>query len=70
MRFLLVTFDFPPSIGGIQTRVDNYVKNLVRSGHDVFLAHLVEPEDAIWHRFALEGYGVYVVCQTPNSVVC
>ncbi|MEM2998074.1 MAG: glycosyltransferase family 4 protein [Thermoproteota archaeon] len=45
MRFLLVTFDFPPSIGGIQTRVENYVKNLVRLGHGVTLVHLVEPEE-------------------------
>ncbi|MGC8832361.1 MAG: glycosyltransferase family 4 protein [Thermoproteota archaeon] len=45
MRLLLVTFDFPPSIGGIQTRVENYVKNLVRLGHEVALVHLVEPEE-------------------------
>lgn len=40
-----MTFDFPPSIGGIQTRVENYVKNLVRLGHEVVLVHLVEPEE-------------------------
>ncbi|MEM2087187.1 MAG: glycosyltransferase family 4 protein [Thermoproteota archaeon] len=49
MRFLLVTFDFPPSIGGIQTRVENYVKNLVRLGHEVTLVHLVEPEE--WRNY-------------------
>lgn len=49
MRLLLVTFDFPPSIGGIQTRVENYVKNLVRLGHEVTLVHLVEPEE--WRTY-------------------
>jgi len=43
--YFLITFDFPPSIGGIQTRVDNYVRNLMKTGHDVFLVHLVEPEE-------------------------
>lgn len=45
MMFLLVTFDFPPSIGGIQTRVKSYVQNLVKMGHEVILVHMVEPED-------------------------
>ncbi|MBO3754985.1 MAG: glycosyltransferase family 4 protein [Candidatus Brockarchaeota archaeon] len=49
MKFLLVTFDFPPSVGGIQTRVENYVKNLVRLGHEVTLVHLVEPEE--WRTY-------------------
>jgi len=47
--FFLVTFDFPPSIGGIQTRVNNYVHNLVKMGHDVVLAHMIEPEE--WERY-------------------
>lgn len=47
--FLLVTFDFPPSIGGIQNRVNSYLQNLVKMGHDVILAHMIEPEE--WGRY-------------------
>jgi len=44
MNFLFLTFDFPPAVGGIQTRAANYVKNLVKMGHKVTVVHLLDPE--------------------------
>jgi phosphatidylinositol alpha-1,6-mannosyltransferase len=35
MNILFITFDFPPSIGGIETRVMNYIVNLHELGHKV-----------------------------------
>jgi len=64
LKFLLITFDFPPSIGGIQTRVYNYVKNLVKSGHDVLLVHLVEPEE--WRNY-FESSGKEVIVERVHG---
>ena len=44
MNFLFVAFDFPPAVGGIQTRAENYVKNLIRMGHHVTVIHILHPE--------------------------
>lgn len=35
VNFLIITFDFPPTIGGVETRARNYIKNLVEMGHSV-----------------------------------
>ncbi|MBS7270674.1 MAG: hypothetical protein KIH10_17785, partial [Candidatus Freyarchaeota archaeon] len=40
----MITFDFPPMVGGIQTRAENYVKNLARMGHNVNVIHIIDPE--------------------------
>ena len=37
MRLLIVTYDFPPTIGGIETRVTNYISCLTRLGHQVIV---------------------------------
>ncbi len=44
-RFLFMTFDFPPSVGGIETRTMNYAKELVRRGDDLIIVHLLNPAD-------------------------
>lgn len=45
MNFLFITFDFHPSVGGIETRIKNYVKYLVKMGHNVTVVHLLNPSD-------------------------
>lgn len=62
--YMPITFDFPPSIGGIQTRVENYVKNLVKTGHHVLVVHLVEPEE--WQKH-FESAGRYVIIERVHS---
>lgn len=44
-RYLLVTFDFPPSVGGIETRLGNYVSEMVKDDRRVSVVHLLNPED-------------------------
>ncbi|UCB60396.1 MAG: glycosyltransferase family 4 protein [Candidatus Bathyarchaeota archaeon] len=39
----MVTFDFHPTLGGIQTRVKSYVRNLVNAKNQVILVHLLNP---------------------------
>ena len=41
MNFLLITFDFHPTVGGIQTRTKNYVENLTKTNNKVILVHLL-----------------------------
>jgi len=40
----MIAFDFPPTIGGIQTRVKNYVQNLTKMRNKVVVVHLLDPE--------------------------
>lgn len=35
MKFLVITFEFPPKIGGIETRTKNYIQNMVKMKCDV-----------------------------------
>jgi len=44
LNFLIVTFDFFPTVGGIQTRGKNYVQNLVHMKNKVTVIHLLTPE--------------------------
>lgn len=39
----MVTFDFHPTVGGIQTRTKNYVRNLSKMKNEVILVHLLNP---------------------------
>jgi glycosyltransferase involved in cell wall biosynthesis len=43
LRILMITFDFHPTVGGIQTRTENYVRNLTKMKHEVILVHLLNP---------------------------
>lgn len=45
LQYLLITFDFPPGVGGIETRLGNYVAQIVRRGRKVSVVHLLNPED-------------------------
>ena len=44
-HFLFLTFDFPPSVGGIETRTMNYVKEMMGQGKDLAIVHLLNPAD-------------------------
>jgi len=44
-RFLFLTFDFPPSVGGIETRTMNYVKEMMGQGKNLVVVHLLNPAD-------------------------
>jgi len=46
-RFLFFTFDFPPSVGGIETRTMNYAKVIAREGNDLVIVHLLNPMDRL-----------------------
>jgi len=46
-KFLFFTFDFPPSIGGIETRTMNYAKEIVKAGNDLVVVHLLNPSDRL-----------------------
>ena len=46
-RFLFFTFDFPPSVGGIETRTMNYAKEIVKGGNDLVIVHLLNPSDRL-----------------------
>ena len=39
----MITFDFHPTVGGIQTRTENYVRNLTKMKNKVILVHLLNP---------------------------
>ena len=39
----MVTFDFHPTVGGIQTRTKYYVRNLGKMKNEVILVHLLNP---------------------------
>ena len=43
MNLLMITFDFSPTVGGIQTRASNYVKHLVKMKNNVVVVHLLNP---------------------------
>jgi len=43
LNFLWITFDFPPTVGGIQTRAKNYIKNLTKMKNKVIVVHLLNP---------------------------
>ena len=44
MNILFITFDFPPSIGGIETRAMSYIENLLELGHKVTVIALSQSE--------------------------
>jgi phosphatidyl-myo-inositol dimannoside synthase len=46
-RLLFFTFDFPPSVGGIETRTMNYAKEIAREGNDLVIVHLLNPGDRL-----------------------
>ncbi|HME18237.1 MAG TPA: glycosyltransferase family 4 protein, partial [Nitrososphaerales archaeon] len=46
-RLLFFTFDFPPSVGGIETRTMNYAKEIATEGNDLVIVHLLNPGDRL-----------------------
>lgn len=38
----MITFDFPPAVGGIPTRASNYAKHLVKMKNNVVVVHLLD----------------------------
>ena len=46
-KILFFTFDFPPSVGGIETRTMNYAKEIVKGGNDLVIIHLLNPADRL-----------------------
>ncbi len=44
-RLLFFTFDFPPSVGGIETRTMNYARELAKRGDDLVVVHMLNPAD-------------------------
>ncbi len=46
-RFLFLTFDFSPNVGGIETRTMSYVKEMVGRGNDLVIVHLLNPADRL-----------------------
>jgi phosphatidylinositol alpha-1,6-mannosyltransferase len=55
MNLLMVTFDFPPTVGGIQTRASNYVQHLVKMKNDVVVVHLLNPRVLKTHFGEISG---------------
>lgn len=76
MNILIVTFNFPPTIGGMQTRAKNYIRNLTRMKNKVLVVHLLTPEVLQTYFGALNQIGgVYAenylgatVYRHPSSV--
>lgn len=63
MKFLIVTFDFPPTVGGIETRIKNYIQNLVKMKHDIRVVAPTLAHDAIY----TENYFGATVYRCPFS---
>lgn len=64
MQFVIVTFDFPPNIGGVETRITNYIINLQQLGHQVTVIHPSTNDN-----IAIEHYLGAVVYHCPQSPV-
>jgi phosphatidylinositol alpha-1,6-mannosyltransferase len=71
MNFIFVTFDFPPTIGGIQTRGKYYVKELTKMGHKVIVFHMLKTyfENFDRHKCCIvqKNFGA-IVYRLPASV--
>ncbi|UCH37122.1 MAG: glycosyltransferase family 4 protein [Candidatus Bathyarchaeota archaeon] len=64
MQFVIVTFDFPPNIGGVETRITNYIINLQQYGHHVTIVHPSTKDN-----ISIEKYLGAVVYHCPKSPV-
>ena len=67
MRFLIVTFDFPPALGGVETRVKNYIQNMVRLNHQVLVVALTSRGGRVYVERYL-GVSVYRCPSSPRFI--
>jgi phosphatidylinositol alpha-1,6-mannosyltransferase len=67
MRFVIVTFDFPPNIGGVETRITNYIINLVQLGHQVTIIHPTTNDNITVENYL--GASVYRCPKSPVRAV-
>lgn len=67
MNFLIVTFDFPPTVGGIETRIENYIQNLVKMKHSVRIITLSPMKNSA-HVENYLGATVYRCPAFPRSL--
>lgn len=68
MNILMVTFDFPPTVGGVETRIKNYLLNLVKMNHKVRVIALTSKEDSI-HTENYLGAIVYRCPFSPKDIL-
>jgi len=66
LNFLIITFDFPPKVGGIQTRAKNYIKNLTERQYKIITVALSPRKDIRVHSY--EGTTVYRCPASPKLV--
>jgi phosphatidylinositol alpha-1,6-mannosyltransferase len=67
MNFLIVTFDFPPTVGGIETRVKNYIQNLLRMNQKVRVVALTQRKDPVYVE-NYNGATVYRCRSSPKGI--
>jgi len=63
LNFLIVTFDFPPEVGGIETRVKNYIQNLIKMKCHVEVVALTLTDNTVF----VENYLGATVYRCPSS---
>lgn len=63
MNFLIITFDFPPNVGGVETRIQYYIQNLIKLNHRVTVIAL-----APIHEIHVENYLGATVYRCPSSL--
>jgi len=70
ISFLFVTFDFPPNIGGISTRVANYSEKLSKMGRKALIVHLMDlPTWRYLHQHSPKNQQVFLDTYNGSTVI-